>query len=155
MNICILGNGLTSLTLAKSLVNKGICVDIISNNKKDKTNFDRTIGISKINLDFFNKEILNINKLSWNINKIEIYSENLNYERILNFQNNNQKLFSVIRNHELINHLSKKLKRDKLCKFKKNLINQDILKRGYDLIINCEFSNFITKKYFFKRIKKK
>ena len=56
MNVCILGNGLTSLALAKSLVNKGICVDIISS-KKDKTNFDRTIGISKINLDFFNKEI--------------------------------------------------------------------------------------------------
>ncbi len=155
MNVCILGNGLTSLTLAKSLVNKGICVDIISNKKKDKTNFNRTIGISKINLDFFNKEILDINKLSWNINKIEIYSENLNYERILNFQNNNQKLFSVIRNHELMDHLSKKLKRDKLCKFKKNLINQDTLKRGYDLIINCENSNFITKKYFLKRITKK
>ena len=108
MNVCILGNGLTSLTLAKSLVNKGICVDIISNKKKDKTNFDRTIGISKVNLDFFNKEILDINKISWNINKIEIYSENLNYERILNFQNNDQKLFSVIRNYELINYLLKK-----------------------------------------------
>ena len=155
MNVCILGNGLTSLTLAKSLVNKGICVDIISNKKKDKINFNRTIGISKINLDFFNREILDINKLSWDINKIEIYSENLNYERILNFQNDNQKLFSVIRNHELMDHLSKKLKRDKLCKFKKNLINQNILKRGYDLIINCEYSNFITKKYFLKRITKK
>ena len=154
MNVCILGNGLTSLTLAKSLVNKGISVDIISNKKKDKTNFDRTIGISKVNLDFFNKEILDINKISWNINKIEIYSENLNYERILNFQNNDQKLFSVIRNYELINHLLKELKKNKLCKFKKNLINQDILKRGYDLIINCEYSNFITKKYFFKRITK-
>ena len=141
------------MALAKSLVNKGICVDIISS-KKDKTNFDRTIGISKINLDFFNKEILDINKISWNINKIEIYSENLNYERILNFQNNDQKLFSVIRNYELINYLLKKLKKNKLCKFKKNLINQDILKRGYDLIINCEYSNFITKKYFFKRITK-
>ena len=155
MNVCILGNGLTSLTLAKSLVNKGICVDIISDKKKDKINFNRTIGISKINLDFFNREILDINKLSWDINKIEIYSENLNYERILNFQNDNQKLFSVIRNHELMDHLSKKLKRDKLCKFKKNLINQNILKRGYDLIINCEYSNFITKKYFLKRITKK
>ena len=78
----------------------------------------------------------------------------MNYERILNFQNNNQKLFSVIRNYELINYLLKKLKKNKLCKLKKNLINQDILKRGYDLIINCEFSNFITKKYFFKRITK-
>ena len=82
MNICILGNGLTSLTLAKTLVNKGINVDIIFNKKKDKTSYDRTIGISKTNLEFFNREILDINKLSWNINKIEIYSENLNNERI-------------------------------------------------------------------------
>ena len=155
MNVCILGNGLTSLTLAKSLVNKGIYVDIISNNKKDKTNSDRTIGISKINLDFFNKEILNINKLAWNINNIEIYSENLNNERILNFQNNDQKLFSVIRNYKLLNYLIQKLKKDKLCRFKKGLINKNILSSGYDLIINCEFSNFVTKKFFFKRIEKK
>ena len=154
MNVCILGNGLTSLTLAKSLVNKGIYVDIISNNKKDKINFDRTIGISKINLDFFNKEILNINKLSWNINKIEIYSENLNSKRILNFQNNDQKLFSVIKNYKLSNYLTQKLKKDKLCKFKKSFINKDILSSGYDLIINCEFSNFLTKKFFFKRVEK-
>ena len=63
MSVCILGNGLTSLTLAKSLVNKGVSVDIVYDKKKDKINYDRTIGISKINLEFFNKEILNINKL--------------------------------------------------------------------------------------------
>ena len=28
MNVCILGNGLTSLALAKTLVNKGVNVDI-------------------------------------------------------------------------------------------------------------------------------
>ena len=28
MNVCILGSGLTSLTLAKSLINQGILVDI-------------------------------------------------------------------------------------------------------------------------------
>ncbi len=154
MNVCILGNGLTSLTLAKSLVNKGICVDIISNKKDDKINYDRTIGISKNNLEFFNKEILDINKLSWKINKIEVYSENLNNERILNFQNNGQKLFSVIRNYELIDHLTKKLKKEKLFKLKRNLVNRDVLTSGYDLIINCDFSNFITKKFFTKRIEK-
>ena len=154
MNVCILGRGLTSLTLAKSLINKGICVDIISNNRENKINYDRTIGISKVNLEFFNKEILDINKLSWNINKIEIYSENLDNERILNFQNNGQKLFSVIKNYELIYHLTKKLKKEKLCKFKKNLINKDILTHNYDLIINCEFSNFITKKFFTKKLVK-
>ena len=154
MNVCILGRGLTSLTLAKSLVNKGICVDIISNNRDDKTNYDRTIGISKVNLKFFNKEILNIDKLSWNINNIEIYSENSDNERILNFQNNGQKLFSVIKNYELIDHLTKKLKKEKLFKFKKNLVNKNILTQNYDLIINCEFSNFITKKFFTKRLVK-
>ena len=60
MNVCILGNGLTSLTLAKSLVNIGINVDIISNEKKTKINYDRTIGISKSNIDYFNKEWENI-----------------------------------------------------------------------------------------------
>ena len=154
MNVCIIGRGLTSLTLAKCLVNKGICVDIISNKKDDKVNYHRTIGISKENLEFFNKEILDINKLSWNINKIEIYSENSNNERILNFQNNGQKLFSVIRNYELINHLRKKLKKEKLCKFRKNLVNKNILTESYDLIINCEFSNFVTKKFFTKRLVK-
>tara|TARA_B100000886_G_scaffold166144_1_gene113463 strand:+ start:3556 stop:4626 length:1071 start_codon:yes stop_codon:yes gene_type:complete len=154
MNVCILGNGLTSLTLAKALVNKGVNVDIFFNKKKDKTNYYRTIGISKTNLEFFNKEILDINKLSWSINKIEIYSENLNNERILDFQNTDQKLFSIIKNYELIDYLTKNLKREKLCKFKKNLVNKKILSYGYDLIINCEFSNFITKKFFSKRIKK-
>ena len=152
MNVCILGNGLTSLTLAKSLVNKGINVEIISNKKKKKTYYDRTIGISKVNLDFFNKEILNINKLSWNINKIEIYSENLNYKKILNFQNNGKNLFSVLKNNELIDYLTKKLKKDKLCKFKENLIHKNILTQNYNLIINCDFSNFITKRFFFKRL---
>ena len=40
MKVCILGDGLTSLALAKAFVNKGIVVDILSNNinknKKDK-----------------------------------------------------------------------------------------------------------------------
>ena len=71
MKICILGNGLTSLTLAKSLVNKGINVDIFSNNNLKIQNNNRTIGISKSNLEFFNKEILNIQKFVWDIKKIE------------------------------------------------------------------------------------
>ena len=36
MNVCILGNGLTSLSLAKALVNLNINVDIISNQKNYK-----------------------------------------------------------------------------------------------------------------------
>ena len=53
MNICLIGDGLSSLALAKNLINKNIKVDICYENRK-KPNFNsRTIGISKNNLDFF------------------------------------------------------------------------------------------------------
>ena len=45
-------------------------------NKKKKNNqLNRTLGISKSNIDFFNKNILNIEKLLWNIKKIEIFQK--------------------------------------------------------------------------------
>ena len=154
MNVCVLGSGLTSLTLAKTLVNQGISVDIFSSKNNSKNDFNRTLGISKVNLEFFNKEILNIQKFIWDIKKIEILSENLNFEKILNFKNNNEPLFSMVKNDELINFLLRELKKEKLCNFKKNPININIIKKRYDLIFNCEYSNFITKKFFFKRIKK-
>ena len=40
MKVCILGDGLTSLALAKALVNKGIYTDVFlskNNKKKDKS----------------------------------------------------------------------------------------------------------------------
>ena len=57
MKVSILGNGLTSLTLAKMLVNQGINVDIFSDQKNKKYNKNQTIGISKSNVEFFNKNI--------------------------------------------------------------------------------------------------
>ena len=47
MKLGILGNGLTSLSLAKSLVNKGIFVDIFLDQKNLDFNKKRTIGLSK------------------------------------------------------------------------------------------------------------
>ena len=76
MRVCILGAGLTSLALAKALVNKNIHVDIIENKKKTLHDKSRTIGISKSNIDFFNKKIINIEKNIWKLNKIEIFTEN-------------------------------------------------------------------------------
>ena len=154
MNVCILGSGLTSLTLAKTLVNLGIFVDIFYTKNKLQKDINRTLGISKVNLEFFNKEILNIEKLIWNIKKIEIYSENLHNKRLLNFENNNNSLFSMVRNDEVVDFLYSKLKKEKLCNFKKNSIQIDKIKKKYDLIFNCDFSNLISKKFFFKQIKK-
>ena len=154
MNVCILGSGLTSLTLAKSLINQGILVDIFSSKNNFIKDVNRTLGISKANLEFFNNEILNIDQFRWDIKKIEIFSENLSGKKILNFENDNEYLFSMIRNDNLVNHLRLKLKKEKLCNFKKKLISIDILKENYDLIFNCDYSNFISKKFFFKQMKK-
>ncbi len=74
MKVCIIGDGLTSLTLAKVLVNRDIFVDIICKKINKKKNQSRTLGISKSNIEYFNKNILNISEISWKINKIKIFS---------------------------------------------------------------------------------
>ena len=60
MKVCIIGNGLVSLTLAKVLTQKEISVDILSNVNNNKYNKIRTLGVSKSNIDYFNKNIENI-----------------------------------------------------------------------------------------------
>ncbi len=154
MKVCILGNGLISLTLAKTLVNQGIYVDIFSSNNNFKYKKTQTLGISKSNIDFFNKNILNIKNLSWDINKIEIYSENLNNEKILDFKNHNEKLFSIIKNHELYNLLFVSLKKNHKCNFKKILNSKNLLKKDYKLIINTDIFSSLTKKFFHRKIQK-
>ena len=154
MKVCILGNGLISLTLAKALVNQGLNVDIISSRKKYNFNKVQTLGISKSNSDFFNKNILHIKKYLWDIDEIEIYDELLQNEKILNFENNGKRLFSVVKNYQMIKYLLSSLKKNKLLKFKKKVDINNIDKFKYKLIINCEHDNLITKKYFYKKLDK-
>ena len=146
MKICILGNGLTSLALAKTLVNQGIYVDYFINKKLKNNDKSRTLGISKNNVKFFNQNILNIKKLAWNINKIEIYSENLKNEKLLNFEDYDESLFSVIKNHELSDCLIKNLKKNKFIKFKKDISYIKMIS-NYKFIINCDSNNQIAKKF--------
>ena len=77
MRVCILGAGLTSLTLAKALVNQNIYVDLYSQKKIKSPHISRTIGISKSNIEFFNDAIINVDKIAWKLKKIEIFSDNL------------------------------------------------------------------------------
>ncbi len=151
MKVSILGNSLTSLALAKTLVNLGISVDIFSNQKSKKNNKIQTLGISKSNIDFFNENILNIRKSLWDINKIEIFNEN---SKILNFENDNKNLFSVIKNFNLYNHLFLNLKKNKLIRFKKDINYDGLRKQNYKLIFNCNYHHSISKKFFFKKFKK-
>ena len=155
MKVCIIGKGLTSLTLAKSLVNKGIYVDILSDKKISNYEKFRTIGISKTNIDFFNNEISNINKLLWKINKINIFSENLKNERLLNFVNLKNQLISINKNDHLYNHLIKELKKNKFFQDKKLIYNEKNLQKKYNIIVNCDLNNFLSKKYFNKKLNKK
>ena len=152
MRVCILGHGLSSLTLAKALVNQNIYVEIISFKKKQKISLSRTLGISKSNINFFNKNIINIEKLLWKLKKIEIYSDNLKNEKLLNFEKNDDQIFSIIKNHELHHVLEKNLIKSKYFKkrYLKN-INLSFLK-DYNIIINCNYLYNFTNKYFSKKI---
>ena len=158
MNICIIGDGLTSLTLAKNLVNKKINVHIFQNKIIKNLLSSRTIGISKKNLEFFRKEIYKIpNKISWEINNIEIYSEKLESLKLLNFEDNKNNLFYMIKNEVLYKLLDRELSKNKFFKreiIKKNFYDKLIKNNDYDLIINCDQNNLISKKYFNKRIDK-
>ena len=111
MKVCILGNNLTALTLAKTLVNLKINVEILYIKKNLDFNKTRTIGVSKSNIDFFNKKIISINPLLWKINKIDIYSDKLDKEKLISFGKDNEIIFSIIKSYNLYkvlkNHLSK------------------------------------------------
>ena len=56
MNVCIIGDGLISLTLAKTLINKKIKVFMYCENKKKKHYENGTIGISSNNINFIKKK---------------------------------------------------------------------------------------------------
>ena len=159
MNVCIIGDGLTSLSFAKYLVDRKIDVQVFHHVKKNNPISNRTIGISKNNFEFFVKEILNIQKKDfWEIKHIEIYSDKLKNKKILSFQETKTYLFCMIKNNKLNKLLNDKLSKNEF--FKKNIIkSKDFYQRllsekKYDLIINCDSKNFIAKKFFSKTIKK-
>ena len=159
MNICIIGDGLTSLALAKNLINKKINVHFYHKKKIESLPSSRTIGISKNNLEFFRKEIYKISlKTFWEIKKIEIYSEKFEKENLLRFENNEDNLFYMLKNNDLYESLKSEISKNKF--FKKNIIKKDsfyqelLKKNKYDLIINCDSKNLLSNKYFSKKIDK-
>ena len=96
MKVCLIGNGLTTLSLGKNLINKKIKVFnyVTDCQSISKT---RTIGISKDSLDFFNKEIIKLKKnMLWDIKKIDIYTEKYKDKKILNFEESTGNLFSIL-----------------------------------------------------------
>ncbi len=158
MEVCLIGDGLISLTLAKTLINNKIKVFMYCKNIKKTPNHNRTIGITPKNLDFFQKEIIKVKNIIWEINKIEIYDEQSKNEKILNFEESKKTLFSIFKNDNLYNLLNKELNKSK--DFKKIIIKDKsyykkiLNNKKYDLVINCDGNNEISKKYFYRKILK-
>ena len=153
MRVCILGAGLSSLTLAKALVNQNIYVDVLFPKKSIELNQTRTLGISKSNVEYFNSSIVEINKILWKLKKIKIFSDNLKNEKIIKFESKQNYLFSIIRNHELYKIIKNSLKNDKYFKEIHSLRNN--FSDYYNLVINTDSNNSLSKKFFNKKIIKK
>ena len=159
MNICIIGDGLTSLSLAKNLIKKKINVHIYQKDQIKKLSLSRTIGISKKNLGFIKKKICDVpKKYFWEIRKIKIFIEDIEKENILKFEDNKNILFYMVKNDYFYKLLNNKLLKNKF--FNRTIIQnhnfyEELLKKNkYDLIINCDPTNFFSKKYFTKKINK-
>ncbi len=154
MKVCILGSGLSALTLSKALVNQNIKVDMFTKKKRNNTNLTRTLGISKSNIEFYNTNIVNINNIIWKIKKIEIFTDNLKNEKVLNFEEKNSEIFSIVKNSDLSQILEKNLKKNKY--FSKIFSTKKInFSKEYNLVINTDYSHQLAIKYFSKKLVKK
>ena len=154
MNICLIGNNLTNLVLANILINRKIKVDLYLTSKKKKISKDRTLGISEKNINFLRENKIYLKKIIWPIKKIEIFNEKNKNNKILKFRNDKNNCFSILKNDHFYNILIKKLNKKLL--FKKKLIKsnsnfKNILTK-YDIVINSEQNNFISKQFFSKKI---
>lgn len=156
MKICLIGSGIPCLLLANILSNKSINISIFKENQYENKISNRTIGITKKNLDFLTSEKIFVKKFSWFVQYIKIFNDLKKNDEILNFGQTNDKLFSIIKNYHFINLLEKNIKNSKLVNIvKKNketfynsIINN---KNQFDLIINFNENNKISKEIFFKR----
>ena len=151
MKICLLGNNLTNLVLANLLIKKKIEVDIISQPQKTVSKKTiRTIAISEENYKFLKKYIKRFDNLGWPTEKIKIFSNKNKSSELFEFRNKNSNNFYLVKYIEFYNLV----KKNKLLKFiKLKNYNINILEKlNYNLVINSEYSNSITKKYFKEKI---
>ena len=157
MKICIIGNGLTSLVLAKNLAKKKIFVDIIYERHHKESPSARTIGITNDNFKFLKHLFPKIKNRSFSIKEIKVFNHNDLDNALLNFSSKNMDQMYMFKYHEIYNHILKDIKNFKnLNKIKKKLKTLDLnnLSKKYDLIIDTNLQNKFSTKNFYKKIKK-
>jgi len=156
MNICLIGHGIPCLILANILINKNIKISIFDEVESKKKFETRTLGITKKNINYLKKEKIILENNAWFINNIKIFNDSIDDKELLNFGPVNDKLFSVIKYNKFKSLLEKNLKKKKLIKFikkKKLTFYNSILnkKNNFDLIINFDSNNKISKELFFRK----
>ena len=72
MNICLIGNNLTSLFVSKMLINNGAKIELLSSKDYKYHLSNRTIGITKSNIDFINNNICSLKKLNFENRTCEV-----------------------------------------------------------------------------------
>ena len=154
--VCIIGAGLTGMVTAIVLKNCGLFVEIVSSNF-DKKNISKVRSIALSNSSFSYLKRFNIfnNRFAWAVNKMKIYNLEKNFEIKEIFEFNKNKKKEIILHMLLNNFLYKRIKRKikiKKIKIKKTNLNKIVLKKKYNLIINCTGpKSHITKNFFSKK----
>lgn len=157
--ICIIGDGLASLTTAAILSAENINIDIYTGSKKNKIIDNRTTAISESNYKFIkNKLNLDNDSFFWPCKKINLFFEHdKNFINFLNFNEKNKNYMYIFQNKYLKKKLKKIIKLKKNIKLIKKNINYINNKEGivvfekkqkfYDLIIlsTGSFSNLYSK----------
>lgn len=165
--ICVIGGGITGLTVATVLARSNLCVDLVDENFYKNSKTIRTTAISDSNYAFLKK--LNISnyfkKLSWPSKEMKLFDVDENTKKIpiLNFGRENKKkniLFTLV-NLNFIKDLKQKIKKNQNINIKSNIriselfsaegmkciktFDQKVLK--YNLVIVCTGRNSsLTKK---------
>ena len=141
--ICIIGNGLSGLTLANVLKNLNIDIDLYYSNKNSKNIQDkRTTAISHSNYNFLNKIIGGLKpNIFWPNKKINLFFEyDGKFNNFLNFDDKKNILY-VFENLKFKSLLTKLLKDKKVNFISKNIKTINDLKEKYDLKILCLGNN--------------
>ncbi len=151
MKICLIGNNLTSLILAHIMSKKNLKSEIYSF-KLPKNKFEtRTLGITNKNLEYLSTYFNGILKKTNQINTIKVFIKNEKIDKEISFTQKSNVLFNMIRYDELLKCIKSKINTNRNISIKYIKKNHDLInisnKKEFDLIINCEKSNILTKKY--------
>ena len=157
MKSCLIGFNLTNFLLAILLSKKGFNVEIIFEDKNKFRANNRTIGISRNNIQFL-KSILNIpNQYLWPIFQINILNIKNNPSKKIKFKDNKNENFFLIKQTDLFQLSLKKCKQLKKINFKKYTAKEILKlekKNDFSLIFNSQSNNILIKKFFSNSIKK-